>query len=262
VESFVRFERTDGTAGAALLEGDRLHVVEEPFWTQVRPTGEELAASSVRLLAPSQPRIVLGVGLNYHAGLGDRPALDPPALFSKPSVVAGPGDEVRLPPDAHKVIPEGEVVAVIGRRLHRAGAAEAAEAVFGLTAGNDVTARDWLRSPGDWWRAKGSDTFTVGGPAIVTGLDPADIGLRVRVNGVEVSSGRTSDMVVPVPELLASVSRYVALEPGDWVFTGTPSRVAPLADGDVVEVDVEGVGVLRNPVVADGKAMGESRSTT
>ncbi len=189
------------------------------------------------------------MGRNFRSHLGGRPAPVLPGLFAKlPGTVIGPDAPIILPPDAGEVHAEGEVVVVIGRRASRVDAAGARRAIFGVTAGNDVSERSWQASDLQWLRAKGSDTFGPLGPAIVTGLDPDDLGIRTRINGRTVQEGRTPDLLFPTTELVAWISRYVTLEPGDVIYTGTPGVTGAIAPGDVVEVDVEGVGTLRNPV--------------
>jgi 2-keto-4-pentenoate hydratase/2-oxohepta-3-ene-1,7-dioic acid hydratase in catechol pathway len=247
----VRFRRFNGALGAGMLEDDVIAVIEEPFWEELRPTGERVRLDDVTILAPCRPRTIVGVGYNYSGHLGDRPAPEVPAVFLKaPASVVGPGDDIILPTGAEHVIPEGEVVAVIGRAVRRASWAEAAQAVCGYTAGNDVTVRAWMRSAGDWWRAKGADTFSPFGPAIATGLDAGDIGLRTWVDGELVQEGTTADLVHDVPAVIRHVSAFLTLSPGDLIFTGTPGRAPSLCEGNVVEVEAVGAGILRNAVRA------------
>ncbi|GAB4323905.1 MAG: fumarylacetoacetate hydrolase family protein [Dehalococcoidia bacterium] len=247
--AYVRFRRPDGSTGAGLLEDGRIAVICEPFWETTERTGESLAPHHVRLLPPCQPRSIVCVGLNYSSHLGGRPAPDPPTLFFKPlSSIAGPDDDIVLPPNAGRVDPEGEIVVVIGKTIKGATRQQALDAVFGYTAGNDVSAREWQRDDGQWWRAKGADTFGVFGPAIATGLDHAAIEVRARVNGEEVQHGRSDELILDIPEIVRYVSAVMTLVPGDIIYTGTPGQPRPLHPGDVVEVEVTGAGVLRNRV--------------
>ena len=249
--NYVRFQRGDGSSGAGLLEGDSIRVIREPFWERTEPTEETVALAAVRLLPPSQPRSIVCVGLNYSSHLQGRPIPDPPTLFFKPlASIAGPGDAIVLPPDAGRVDPEGEIVIVIGKRVKNADREEALAAVFGYTCGNDVSARAWQRADGQWWRAKGSDTFGVFGPSIATGLEHDTIVLRTRVNGVEVQHAVSDELIRDIPEIVRLVSAVMTLVPGDVIYTGTPGEPQALNPGDVVEVEVTGCGVLRNPVVA------------
>lgn len=247
--AYVRFRRPDGSTGAGLLEDRRIAVIREPFWESTEPTGESLALDDVRLLPPCQPRSIVCVGLNYSSHLGGRPAPDPPTLFFKPlSSIAGPEDDIILPANAGRVDPEGEIVVVIGKEIKGATREQALDAIFGYTAGNDVSAREWQRDDGQWWRAKGADTFGVFGPAIATGLAHDAIEVRARVNGHEVQHGRSDELILDIPEIVRYVTAVMTLVPGDIIYTGTPGQPQPLNPGDVVEVDVTGAGILRNRV--------------
>lgn len=199
-----------------------------------------------------KPGKIVAVGKNYldHVReMGGTEAAAEPILFMKPpSALIGDGDPILLPPQSERVDYEGELVAIIGSRLRNVDAEAALRGVRGYCCGNDVTARDLQARDGQWTRAKGFDTFCALGPTLAEGVDPADVRLTTRVNGDVRQDSRTSLLITPVGELLAFISRVMTLEPGDAVFTGTPSGVGPLHEGDVVEVDIEGVGVLRNPV--------------
>jgi 2-keto-4-pentenoate hydratase/2-oxohepta-3-ene-1,7-dioic acid hydratase in catechol pathway len=248
---YVRFERGDGRRGAGLLEGEEVRVIGEPFWEAARPTGEVLPLAGVRLLPPCEPRSIVCVGLNYGSHLQGRPAPDPPTLFFKPlSSIAGPGDPIVLPADCGRVDPEGEIVIVIGRRLKGASREEALAGIFGYTAGNDVSARVWQQRDGQWWRAKGSDTFGVFGPAIASGLRHDELEVVTRVNGQEVQRGLSTELIRDIPEIVRYVSAVMTLVPGDVIYTGTPGSPPEIRPGDVVEVEVTGAGVLRNEVRA------------
>jgi 2-keto-4-pentenoate hydratase/2-oxohepta-3-ene-1,7-dioic acid hydratase in catechol pathway len=200
----------------------------------------------------ARPGKIVAVGKNYldHVReMGGTEAAEEPILFMKPpsAVIAG-GEAILLPPQSSHVDYEGELVAVVGTTLRNVDAAEALRGVRGYCCGNDVTARDLQAKDGQWTRAKGFDTFAALGPSLVSGVDPADLRIVTRVNGEPRQDSRTSLLITPVGELLAFISRVMTLEPGDAVFTGTPAGVGPLHEGDVVEVEIESVGVLRNPV--------------
>ncbi len=200
----------------------------------------------------ARPGKIVAVGKNYldHVReMGGTEATEEPVLFMKPpSALIGDGDAILLPSQSERVDYEGELVAIVGTRLRNASAEEALRGVAGYTCGNDVTARDLQAKDGQWTRAKGFDTFCAIGPSVVSRLDPSDLRLVTRVNGEVRQDSRTSLLITPVGELLAFISRVMTLEPGDAVFTGTPSGVGPLHEGDVVEVEIDEVGVLRNPV--------------
>jgi 2-keto-4-pentenoate hydratase/2-oxohepta-3-ene-1,7-dioic acid hydratase in catechol pathway len=254
---YVRFERHDGSRGAGTLSGDTITVIREPFWDAAEETGETLELSAVRLLPPCEPRSIVCVGLNYASHLQGRPVPDPPTLFFKPlSAIAGPGDDILLPAGAGRVDPEGEIVIVIGKKVRNATREEAHQAVFGYTAGNDVSARIWQRADGQWWRAKGSDTFGVFGPAIVTDLLHNRIELETRVNGTRAQHARSDELIRDIPEIVRYVAAVMTLVPGDIIYTGTPGEPQELAPGDVVEIEISGCPVLRNTVVGLGSLGG------
>jgi 2-keto-4-pentenoate hydratase/2-oxohepta-3-ene-1,7-dioic acid hydratase in catechol pathway len=247
--NYVRFKCKDGTTGAGLLEGDQVAVINEPFWERADRTGESVAATDVNLLPPCEPRSIVCVGLNYSSHLNGRPAPHPPTLFYKPlSSIAGQGDKIVLPANAGRIDPEGEIVIVIGKKVNRATREQALDAIFGYTCGNDVSAREWQQADGQWWRAKGSDTFGVFGPTIVTGLKHDAIELHTRVNGVEAQHGHSTELILDIPEIVRYVAAVMTLVPGDIIYTGTPGSPQALKPGDVVEVEVTGAGVLRNEV--------------
>jgi 2-keto-4-pentenoate hydratase/2-oxohepta-3-ene-1,7-dioic acid hydratase in catechol pathway len=196
---------------------------------------------------------VVGIGRNYaeHAAELGHDVPDEPLMFLKPNTsVIGPQDAVVLPRQSSEVHHEAELAVVIGRICKDVPVERASEVIFGYTCADDVTARDLQRSDGQWARAKGFDTFCPLGPWVTTGLDPGDLAVRCRVNGAVTQQGRTNQMVVDVPALVAAVSSAFTLLPGDVILTGTPSGVGPLVDGDTVEVEVEGIGTLRHGVVS------------
>jgi len=199
----------------------------------------------------------VAVGRNYplHAAeLGNVVPTEPLIFLKPPSSVIGDGDAIVLPPESTRVEHEGEIGVVIGRRVRRVTEAEARSAIAGVTCVNDVTARDLQRSDEQWTRAKGFDTFCPLGPRVVA-IDPGrldELEVRCRVNGTLRQQGHARDMVFRIATLIAYISRVMTLEPGDLIATGTPAGVGPLVPGDVVEVEIAEVGVLRNPVVAAG----------
>ena len=202
-----------------------------------------------------QPGKIVCVGRNYaeHAKELGNPMPKEPLIFLKPaSAVIGDGEAIMLPLQSQRVEHEGEIAVVIGARLRRVSESEALKGVAGITCANDVTARDLQKTDGQWTRAKGFDTFCPVGPRVVplTELgDLAKLEVQCRVNGQARQDGKASDMAFPIPMVLSYVSHIMTLEPGDLVLTGTPAGIGPLVAGDVVEVEISGVGVLRNPVV-------------
>ena len=198
-----------------------------------------------------RPSKIVCVGRNYvaHAKeLGNEVPERPMLFFKPPSALIASDEAIVLPPASSRVEYEGEIGVVIGRTLRDATPAEAEEGIAGFICINDVTARDLQKSDGQWGRAKGFDTFCPAGPAVAEGLDWRDLEVITRVNGEPRQRGSTADMHFQIPELLSYISGVMTLEPGDYVATGTPAGVGILAPGDVVEVEIPGVGVLRNPV--------------
>lgn len=203
-----------------------------------------------------RPTKIVCVGRNYvaHAKELGNEVPERPMLFLKPpSALVASGAPIVLPAASERVEYEGEIGVVIGRTLRHASAAEAESAIRGFTCINDVTARDLQKTDGQWGRAKGFDTFCPAGPVVAEGLDWRTLQLTTRVNGEVRQQGASTDMNFSIPELLAYISGVMTLEPGDYVATGTPAGVGPLAAGDVVEVEISGVGVLSNPVVAEDR---------
>jgi 2-keto-4-pentenoate hydratase/2-oxohepta-3-ene-1,7-dioic acid hydratase in catechol pathway len=203
-----------------------------------------------KLASPSK---IVCVGRNYvdHAReLGNEVPKEPLLFLKAPTALIGPEEPIVLPPQSHQVEYEAEIGVVIGKRLSHASPEDAEQGIEGFLCLNDVTARDLQRSDGQWTRAKGFDTFCPVGPRIAKGLNWKELTVVGRVNGVERQRADSSQMVFSIPTLLSYISGIMTLLPGDLVATGTPAGVGPLAPGDVVEVEVSGVGVLRNPVKA------------
>jgi 2-keto-4-pentenoate hydratase/2-oxohepta-3-ene-1,7-dioic acid hydratase in catechol pathway len=200
-----------------------------------------------------RPSKVVGVGLNYraHAAEMGKAIPDEPLLFLKPpSALIGPGEAIALPPGYQRIDFEGELGIVIGTRARRVEKEQALDVVAGYTCVNDVTVRDLQVKDVQYTRAKGFDSFCPNGPRVAAGLDPSDLTIETRVNGEVRQRSSTSDMIFDVPAIVAFVSGVMTLEPGDLITTGTPPGVGPLAPGDRVEIEIEGIGVLENPVRA------------
>lgn len=248
---FVRYSSGGRVAfGELVTGGETIRELDRNFLDGGRPTGRTVRTRDVRLLAPVEPVKVIAVGLNYKSHLGERPAATYPGIFAKyPTSIIASGDTIVLPPDANNAHFEGELVVVMGRKTSRVSVQEARAHIFGVTVGNDVSERDWQRTDLQWLRAKASDTFGPLGSVIVTGVNYDDLLLQTRLNGEVVQSQRTRDLIFDVPTIVSYVSQYVTLMPGDVIFTGTPGATRAIKSGDVVEVEIENVGVLRNPVV-------------
>jgi len=256
VERYFRVRGEDGAPHWARQEGDSLRVLDGAPWASPnlpREGPETLPLAGAPLLAPVAPSKIVAVGRNYRAHAAERGKAVPkePLLFYKPpSAVIGPGEAIRRPSWVGRVDHEAELAVVIGREASRLpGPEEALDHVFGVTALNDVTARELQEKDVQFTRAKGFDTFCPVGPCIATGLDLGRRRVVGRVNGEVRQDGTTEQLVFSVAYLVWFVSRVMTLVPGDIISTGTPSGVGPLRPGDVTEVEVEGVGTLTNPVV-------------
>lgn len=242
-------ELVSGESGIARFEGD-------PF-AGLSPTGHVDEIGDVTVLPPLERPRVFGFAYNYasHVDETDREVPEVPVCFMKPSTaVVGPGDAIVYPADGELIHFEGELVVVIGKEARHVKPSEAHEYILGYTCGNDVSDRIVQRKEsafGTLLIGKGQDTFAPLGPVIETELDPSALSLTTRVNGVVTQSASTADLLLTVPDLVAYLSRYLTLLPGDAIMTGTPAGVGPIRPGDVVEVEIEGIGVLRNPVVAE-----------
>ncbi|HEV3474121.1 MAG TPA: fumarylacetoacetate hydrolase family protein [Actinomycetota bacterium] len=246
----IRFRVADRIA-TGFIDGQTVRTLKGTFFQEPIPSGDEIPVDDVRLLAPVIPSKVVGVARNYPAHaeeLGNPLPAEPMVFFKPATAVIGPGDPIHLPPGAGRVDHEAELAVVIGRLCHRVGEDEAEKYVLGYTCANDVTARDWQRSDGQWARAKGSDSFCPLGPWVESEVDASDLEITSTVNGEPRQSGRTSQMVFPPAALIAYVSRTITLLPGDVLLTGTPPGVGPLARGARVTVQVERIGVLENTV--------------
>ena len=248
----LRFRYGDRIAtGVSDLGSDTIRVLRGTFFEDPIPTGEEVPLDDVRLLAPVLPSKLVCVGKNYtaHAAEFGMDVPEEPLLFLKPSTaVIGPHDPIRLLPISRRVDYEGELAVVLGRLARNVKAEEAGAYVLGYTCANDVTLRDLQKTDEQWARAKGFDGSCPLGPWIETDLDPTDVRLETRLNGEIRQAGQTSDMVFGVAELIEYITGFMTMLPGDVLLTGTPEGVGKLAHGDLVEVEVDGVGTLANPV--------------
>ena len=251
---FIALDSPHASAQFGIIEDDRIREISARPWEHWMPGERVWPATDVRLLAPVEPSKVVCVGRNYaaHAAeLGNELPKEPLIFLKPPSAVAGPGEPVVLPSCSQRVEHEGELALVIGRKAaHLQDNEDSLSYVLGYTCLNDVTARDIQKSDVQFTRGKGFDTFCPVGPHIETRIDPADVLVETKVNGVLRQSGRTSLMIYSCAFLVRWISRVMTLVPGDVIATGTPAGVGPLVAGDTVEVSVEGVGVLRNPVHA------------
>jgi 2-keto-4-pentenoate hydratase/2-oxohepta-3-ene-1,7-dioic acid hydratase in catechol pathway len=238
-----------------VIEGDTVRELLRPFLEGVMPMATAYPLAEVRLLAPVRPSKMLCIGLNYrdHAREMQTPLPEEPVLFLKPATaLAGPGQPIVCPAMAGRVDHEAELAIVIGRRGRRVPLEKAGAYILGYTCFNDVTARDLQSKDGQWTRAKSFDTFGVVGPWVETQPgDPNHLAVACRLNGAVKQQSNTDQLAFNCQFLVSWASRIMTLEAGDVIATGTPAGIGPMQPGDTVEVEVEGIGVLSNPVLAE-----------
>lgn len=247
---YARFEHGGRIAFGILEEGTRYvrEIYGTPFGDPGRPGSVHLV-ETVRILAPCRPSKIFALAHNYRDHLeGKEPPREPQIFLKVPSAVIDPGEPILLPSDQGRVDEEGELVVVMGRRCRGVSRDDAMRYVLGYTCGNDVSARVWQKNDLNWWRAKSSDTFAPIGPWIETSLNPQTVTISARINGQEVQRCSPRDLVFDIPALISWIASAVTLEPGDLIFTGTAGAPAEIHPGDIVEVDISGIGTLRNPV--------------
>jgi len=239
----------NGRVSYGILQGERIQEIDGDVFGEHEAADRWVDLEDVTLLPPTDPQKVIAVGLNYRSHLGNREPAAEPGLFAKyPTSLIAHGEDILMPPDAGNLHYEAEMVLVIGKECSNVSEADALDCVFAITAGNDVSERDWQSSDLQWLRAKASDTFGPVGPSMVVGLDPDNVSVESRVNGEVRQSGHTSDLIFDVSTIVSYISRYFTLSPGDQIWTGTPGTTQRMQPGDVVEIEVGGVGVLRNTV--------------
>ena len=254
VTRLVRYRHQRKTS-FGILDGDTIHQIEGNLFGSRAETGTTLPLGEARLLYPVPPRKVLALAGNYQSHLGDQPApKNPEPFFKANTALLSPEANIVFPPGAQDVHFEAELVIVIGKRAWRVTEEEAPDHILGYTCGNDISERNWQNgSLGDqkdvqWWRAKGSDTFAPMGPAIAVGLDYEKSQIQLRLNGEVKQKQMLSDLIFKPPAVVSFISQHVTLAPGDVIYTGTPGKTSRIQAGDVVEVEIDGIGVLRNGV--------------
>jgi 2-keto-4-pentenoate hydratase/2-oxohepta-3-ene-1,7-dioic acid hydratase in catechol pathway len=262
VTKYVRFEH-GGAVSYGIWEHDMVKALKGDLFDRPTLTGREYPASQTKFLVPCTPSKVIAVGLNYAShrvhvesaegvfvNVTGRPIRsDQPVVFAKfPTCLIPDGQDIVFPEGATNVHFEGELVLVIGKRAKNVSVEAARDHVFGVSIGNDLVDREWLLGDLQWFRAKGSDDFGPMGPAIVTGLDYGNLRLETRVNGEVRQQSNTRELVFSPDKILSYCSKYVTLLPGDVIFTGTPGKTQSVTKGDEIEVEIEGIGVLRNRV--------------
>lgn len=253
IERIVRY-RAQNRESFGLLEGESIApIVGGLFQSSYKTEKVKVPLKSVSLLYPLQPPKVLAVGRNYRSHAGENVPKRPEIFYKPTTCLQHPGEPVLLAADATNAHYEGELVLVIGKRIRNASLDEAKAAIFGVTCGNDVSERNWQSGPDkdlQWWRAKGADTFGPLGPAIVRGVDYSNLMLTTRLNGQVKQQQSTKDLIFDCPTIVSFISKYVTLEQGDVIYTGTPGTTSKMSPGDICEVEIENVGLLRSPIKA------------
>jgi len=249
---YVRYEAA-GRVAWGILENDTTirELTGSPIATRATATDRRVPVAGVRFLPPAEPTKVLAAGLNYRSHIGEASPATYVGLFAKfPSTLIGHGADIVYPADATTVHYEAEICVVIGKRAHRITEAQAKDHIFGVTACNDVSERAWQKADLQWLRAKATDTFGPIGPALVTNVDYSRLKLVGRLNGIVVQETTSDLLIFSIDNIVSYTSQYVTLEPGDVIFTGTPGATQAMKPGDIFEVEIPGVTMLRNRVVA------------
>jgi len=247
----VRF-KYNHKVGYGLLQGNLVEVIDGQRLPTIVKTNVSLSLNKVKLLPPALPSKIIAVGLNYlnHAQELKMPVPEEPIIFLKPpSAVIGQDEEILLPPQSQQVDFEAELAIIIGRQAHAVEKKAARDYILGYCCANDVTARDLQKKDGQWSRAKSFDTFCPLGPWLETELEPDSLSIKLRVNGQEKQNSSTKKMIFSCDELVSFISHIMTLYPQDVILTGTPPGVGKLKSGDIVEVEIENIGVLKNKVV-------------
>lgn len=250
---YVRF-MWKNEAACGILTGNRINILQGDLFATHSPIGISVGLDEVKLLAPCTPTKAVCIGLNYrdHAAEMKSELPKEPLFFLKPSsALNDPDGDVCYPSISNNLHHEAELAVVIGKTAKHIKAGQAADYIFGYTCANDVTARDIQKGDGQWTRGKGFDTFMPLGPCIETELDPHTLDIKCWVNDELRQTSNTENLIFSVPYLLEFVTKVMTLYPGDVILTGTPSGVGPMQIGDMVTVEIAGIGTLQNRIVAD-----------
>jgi 2-keto-4-pentenoate hydratase/2-oxohepta-3-ene-1,7-dioic acid hydratase in catechol pathway len=251
---YVRYEAA-GRASWGILEGETIRELQgSVFDGAAKPSGRTLKLAEVKLLPPAEAKKVIAAGLNYKSHIGEQSPAKYVGLFAKfPTSLVGHNADIIYPADATNVHYEAEVCVVMGKRARNITEAQVKEHIFGVTPCNDVSERGWQKSDLQWLRAKAADTFGPIGPGVVTNVDYNKLKLIGRHNGEVVQETTTDLLIFSIDNIVSYTSRYITLEPGDVIFTGTPGTTRAMKPGDTFEVEIPGVGTLKNTVVAEKK---------
>lgn len=249
-ETYVRYEQNGKTSWGE-LKGETIHQLSNAPYLEGTATGVTVNQADVKMMAPVDPKDVYMTGFNYEDHIPEGQKTTPyPGLFMVPAgTLIGPDAEIIHPADSDFIGYEAETVIVIGKRADNVSVEDAADYIFGVTAGNDVSARDWIPADIQWFRGKGAKGFNSVGPVLQTGLDYKNLTLTARLNGEVRQNGNTSKMIHDFEKMVSYISKYFVLNPGDLIWSGTIGTSEQLKVGDVYEVEIDGVGVLRNTII-------------
>ncbi|MBT5072981.1 MAG: fumarylacetoacetate hydrolase family protein [Kordiimonadaceae bacterium] len=249
-DTYVRYEQ-DGKTSWGELKGDMIHQLSDAPYLNGEATGKTVKRTAVKMMAPVDPKDVYMTGFNYenHIPEGQK-TTSYPGLFMVPAgTLIGPEDDIIHPIDSDIIGYEAETVIVIGKRADNVSIEDASDYIFGVTAGNDVSARDWIPADIQWFRGKGAKGFNAVGPVLETGLDYKNLTLTARLNGEVRQRGNTSKMIHNFDKMVSYISKYFVLNPGDLIWSGTVGTSETLHVGDTFEVEIDGVGILKNKIV-------------
>ena len=246
---FVRYSQNGGGISWGVLDGETIRQLSDAPYLTPSLTGVEVQRSAVRLEAPVDPKLVLMTAFNFRSHITGEPVEEPGLFIVPANSIVGPEDPIVRPAESTNLHYEAELVSVVGRRAENVSLEDAPDYIFGVTAGNDVSERVWQARDIQWVRAKGARGFNAVGPVLVSGLDETNLEIVGRHNGEEVQRGNSNDLIFNMAHMLSYVSKYITLEPGDLIWSGTMGSTRAMEPGDTYEVEVDGVGVLSNTVV-------------
>lgn len=248
-QNYVRYEQA-GQASWGELDGMTIHQLSKAPYLEGMRTGTSVKQSDVKTLAPVDPKLAFMTALNFKSHLGDREPAKYPGLFTVPvNSIIGPDDDIVRPAESTNLHYEAEMIIVIGKDADNVSLEDAGDYIFGVTIGNDVSERDWQRNDIQWLRAKGTKGFNAVGPHLTKGLDPSNLKIEGRLNGEVVQGQNSSDMLFDMKYMVHYISKYFKLEAGDIIWSGTMGSTKMMVPGDTYEVEIEGVGILKNKVV-------------
>ena len=248
INRYIRYTQNNLSSYGVIIDNKVHQLTKAPYLGGVK-TGKTANLDKIILLAPAEPSKVIAVGYNYHSHRGDMELPAHPPIFLKlPTSIIATNESIIYPNGATDVHYEAELVVVMGKTASKVSKEEAENYIFGVTAGNDVSERNWQANDLQWFRGKAADTFAPLGPEIVTGLNYKDLLVQSRLNGKIMQSQRTQDHIHDIDAIVSHISQTVTLFPGDVIYTGTPGSTTAMVPGDIIEIEVEGVGILRNTI--------------